>query len=311
MTENHNVDTIHLVLRSFAVAAVGLALTGCSARQSESIEFSRPYLIENGSLENLLRVSKMIYSGGQPQGAESFEALTRLGVKTVVSVDGAAPDVETAFAHGLRYVHIPMGYDGVEDDAGRSLARLVREAEGPFYVHCHHGLHRAPVAAAIASIAAGTASSVEARDILLVAGTSVDYGGLWRAVEVYRSPASDAELPELVEVAQVNSFAAAMAAVDRAYDNLKLCRDAGWTAPDDHPDLVPSQEALMLREGLRESVRTLDGDGDSELRKWLTEAEATARALETSLQRSSFDASTTKFEAVVESCTRCHAKYRD
>ena len=97
----------------------------------------------------------------------------------------------------------------------------------------------------------------EALSILVRAGTSKDYTGLWRDVEAYTPPPADAELPELVEVAEVGSFTAAMAQVDRAFDNLKLCRDAKWTVPPDHPDLVPAQEALLLQEGLHEAGRNL------------------------------------------------------
>src|SRR5262245_48501413 len=61
-------------------------------------------------LENLICVSERIYSGGQPQGEQAFQSLARLGVKTVVSVDGARPDVDAAHRNGLRYVHVPIGY---------------------------------------------------------------------------------------------------------------------------------------------------------------------------------------------------------
>ena len=85
------------------------------------------------ALQNLLQVSRRIFSGGEPNGDEAFASLARLGVRTVVSVDGVKPDVEATRKHGLRYVHIPIGYDGVEKKAGLSLARLVRDADGPFF----------------------------------------------------------------------------------------------------------------------------------------------------------------------------------
>jgi hypothetical protein len=39
-------------------------------------------------------------------------------VKTIVSVDGGKPDVETARKHGIRYVHLPIGYDATDCTAG-------------------------------------------------------------------------------------------------------------------------------------------------------------------------------------------------
>jgi len=133
-------------------------------------------------LHNLLRVSNRIYSGGEPEGEKAFTELTQLGIRTVVSVDGARPDVQSAERHGLRYVHIPIGYDGISLEAGQMLQRLVQDAEGPFYIHCHHGVHRGPAAAAIACVAEGIVSGPESEAILEKAGTSRSYAGLWRDV---------------------------------------------------------------------------------------------------------------------------------
>ena len=71
-------------------------------------------------------------------------------MQTVISVDGAKPDLEAARKHGLRYVHLPHGYDGVPAPRGDELAIALRTLEGPIYVHCHHGKHRSPAAAGVA-----------------------------------------------------------------------------------------------------------------------------------------------------------------
>ena len=142
---------------------------------------------DHAGLRNVMRVSDRIYSGSEPHGEDGFASLERMGIKTVVSVDGARPNVEEARKHGLRYVHIPIGYDGIPEQAGAALARLVKEVDGPVYVHCHHGRHRGP-AAAVACIASGATQGKEALGILEKAGTSKDYMGLWRDVEKYKPP---------------------------------------------------------------------------------------------------------------------------
>jgi protein tyrosine phosphatase (PTP) superfamily phosphohydrolase (DUF442 family) len=263
------------------------------------------------SLPNLLQITDNIYTGGEPSGDEAFARLFRLGVKTVVSVDSASPDVERARVHGLQYVHIPIGYDTIETKAGLSLARLVRDADGPFYVHCHHGRHRGPVAAVVAGIAAGTLDSKEALGILERAGTSKNYAGLWRAVENYRPPAAGARLPELVEIAEAGSLASAMAGIDRAYENLKLCRDAKWTTPVTHPDLKSRQQALLLKEAFREAGRNLAEKFDQEFRAQLAEAEAFAWKVENSLNAADTKTATQNFQALAQSCARCHEQHRD
>ncbi|HEX2477338.1 MAG TPA: hypothetical protein VHK01_21460 [Lacipirellulaceae bacterium] len=266
---------------------------------------------EPAGLHSVMKVTSRLYSGSEPHGEEGIASLQKLGVKTIVSVDGAKPQVELARKYGLRYVHIPIGYDGVPEEAGQMLARLVREAEEPFYVHCHHGKHRGPAAATVACIAAGDMNNKQAREILVRAGTSKDYVGLWRDVDAYTPPPADAELPELVEVAEVESFTAAMAQVDRAFDNLKLCGDAKWTVPADHPDIVPVQEALLLQEGLHEAGRTAGEDYDERLKKWLTEAEALAVELRSALQSEDVNLANERALLIEQSCKQCHTRYRD
>jgi protein tyrosine phosphatase (PTP) superfamily phosphohydrolase (DUF442 family) len=262
-------------------------------------------------LENLMQLTERIYSGGEPHGEAAFAEMKRLGIKTVVSVDGAKPQLELAKKYGLKYVHIPIGYDGVPKQAGDSLARLVRDAEGPFFIHCHHGKHRGPAAAAVACIAAGAADGKQALTILERAGTGKNYQGLWRDVEKFHPPAKDAKLPELVESAKVSSMAAAMAQIDRAKDNLQLCKDAKWSVPPDHPDIAPMQEALILREALRETARHLAGDYDDEFKARLDEAELMAGGLESALRDHQHAAADQQFDKLQKSCNDCHAKYRD
>jgi protein tyrosine phosphatase (PTP) superfamily phosphohydrolase (DUF442 family) len=262
----------------------------------------------------LHHVSDRIYSGSEPEGEIGFSSLQELGVKTIVSVDGAKPRVELARRHGLKYVHIPIGYDGISREAGAALTRVVRDAEQPIYIHCHHGKHRGPAAAAVACIAAGKVDSKLALEILVRAGTSKDYSGLWRDVEAYQPPAPGEKLPELVEVAQVDSLTAAMSQVDRAFDNLKLCRDAKWADPPDHPDLVPVQEAIQLQEGFHEAGRTLDSDRPElgrEFKSWLADAEMLATQMKASLDARNSAAAGVQLTRLEQGCKHCHNKYRD
>ncbi len=261
--------------------------------------------------ENFMKVGARIYSGGEPHSESAFEFLAGQGIRTVVSVDGAKPDVEAAKKHGLRYIHIPIGYDGVPEEAERAIARVMRDVEGPVFFHCHHGTHRGPAAAAIACVAAGETRGADALQILERAGTGKDYAGLWRSVETFTPPAAGAELPELVEVAEVSSFAAAMAMLDRANDNLKLCRDAGWKTPADHPDLVVEREAKLLFEGVRESARNAPAEAEAQLTGWFAEAKTLATQFEAAVRAGDFETAGARFTGLAESCKKCHVAYRN
>jgi protein tyrosine phosphatase (PTP) superfamily phosphohydrolase (DUF442 family) len=259
-----------------------------------------------------MQVTERIYSGGEPHGDEAFRELAKLGVKTVVSVDGALPQVDLAQKHGLRYVHIPIGYDGIPKEAGLALARLVRDAAGPYYIHCHHGKHRGPAAAAVACVASGVAEGEAALAVLKKAGTSENYAGLWRDVEAYRAPPPTAKLPELVAIASVDSLVAAMAQIDRASDNLKLCQAVDWGVPPEHPDIVANQETLLLKEGFQETVRQLSpNDHDEQFVAWMHEAHRAASDLEAALKANDVSTAKVKFAQIQEHCVRCHKSYRD
>src|SRR5438046_447036 len=56
--------------------------------------------VEAAGLHNVFRISEKLYSGSSPEGEEGFQYLQKLGVKTIISVDGAKPEVETARKYG-------------------------------------------------------------------------------------------------------------------------------------------------------------------------------------------------------------------
>src|SRR5690606_18255679 len=100
-----------VLLVAFATQVAGEEnLTSAKAPKSETVA-SKP------AIENIHPLTPQLISGGQPKGDAAFSQLAEMGVKTIVSVDGAKPDLELAKKHGLRYVHIPIGYDGVGAEA--------------------------------------------------------------------------------------------------------------------------------------------------------------------------------------------------
>jgi len=280
-----------------------------SADEQTPDDISRPN--KSTAPEVVQRLSGRILSGSEPYTEANFAYLRQLGVKTIISVDGAQPRAKVASQHGLRYVHIPIGYDGVSEHAQKSLTRAVRDTHGLIYVHCHHGKHRGPAAAAIACRIEGTADSARAIQILSDSGTSKGYAGLWHDVENFKVPAAEAILPDLVEVAKVESMAAAMANLSRAFDNLKLCRTAEWKTPTEHPNLVAKQEALLVQEGLHESLRTLSAEYDDRFRDWLKQSDQLATELYSTLKSDTAKDAESKFKQLEQSCKRCHKTYRD
>src|SRR6185436_18479563 len=93
---------------------VALLVTSVCAAEENSSRFILPptiKAIEAEGLHNLFALGTNVFSGSAPEGESAFTALAKLGVKTIITVDGAKPEVEMARKHGFRYVHLPHGYD--------------------------------------------------------------------------------------------------------------------------------------------------------------------------------------------------------
>jgi protein tyrosine phosphatase (PTP) superfamily phosphohydrolase (DUF442 family) len=266
-------------------------------------------------IHNAFRVTDRIYSGSQPEGDAAFAALAKLGVKTLVSVDGGKPDVEGARKHGLRYIHLPVGYDGVPTNRVVELAKLTAEVSGPFFVHCHHGLHRGPAAVAI-MCEAGEKWSPEMADAWLrQAGTSADYSGLYRSAREFQPPTSSqlAAVKELPEITKPSSLVEAMVEIDAHFDWLKKSQKAVWKTPPGAADISPAHEATMLWEQFKEIIRTDDTRKRPEdYRTKLADAERAAENLRVLLAKSADNlALDIAFKRTTESCATCHKTYRN
>src|SRR5262249_27875258 len=120
-------------------------------------------------------------SGSVPEGDAGFDTLAAMGVKTIISVDGAEPEVDKARARGIRYIHLPIGYNGFDEQRRLHLSRATRDAmaDGPVYIHCHHGKHRSAGAAATIAESLGWLTPQEGVARMKVSGTSPDYKGLY------------------------------------------------------------------------------------------------------------------------------------
>ncbi|MCU0725317.1 MAG: hypothetical protein MUE73_05950 [Planctomycetes bacterium] len=257
-------------------------------------------------------LSSRVARGAQPEGEASFAFLAAQGIRTLISVDGARPDVEAAARHGLRYVHIPFGYDQVPAEERRHIAKTVRELEGPFFIHCHHGRHRGPAAAAIAEQVLGGMTCEEAKEELVRAGTDPRYEGLYRSVTEFRAPGEEetrADPFDFPAVAPVPALAEAMVALDRRMDGLKAARAAGWKPPPDHPDIAPAHEALQAEELLAEMARLPEA---AEFPALLGESLLAARALRAALDAPIGPAEAeTAYRRLTQSCSACHSEHRD
>jgi protein tyrosine phosphatase (PTP) superfamily phosphohydrolase (DUF442 family)/cytochrome c556 len=278
--------------------------------------------LKSENLPNPIRVCDKVISGGLPEGDAAFAELKELGVKTVISVDGAKPDVETAKKHGLKYIHLPHGYDGVPENRVKELAKAVHDLDGPIYIHCHHGKHRSPAATSVACVTAGLVPSDQAVEILKLAGTGTNYKGLFRSAENAK-PMSEEELDaievEFVETAAIPPIADAMVRLEHTFDIVKKLAENKWKPFAQSPDVDAAHEVLLLQEHYTEMMK-LDEikkhSGDAiEL---LQDSERAALALQGGVMKlqQGDDAETVQqlakaVQRIEANCKKCHEQYRN
>jgi hypothetical protein len=222
------------------------------------------------------------------------------------------PDVEGAKKHGLRYVHLPHGYDRIPLERGQELAKAVRDLPGPVYIHCHHGKHRSPSAAAVACVEAGLLAPEAAEGVLKTAGTNPNFRGLYESVRNAR-PVSAVELDRLKvefrETSPVPPLAEAMVELEHALDRVKSESEKKWQRKEDS-----RSAALLLLEHYKEMQRLDDvKQRPAKFRELLTDSEEAAMQLQTVLAGDSIETSKAEaaLKAINKGCADCHTGFRD
>jgi protein tyrosine phosphatase (PTP) superfamily phosphohydrolase (DUF442 family) len=292
--------------------AVGLkGLTGPSMSEAKARNFE--------GLHNVVAFYKNYWSGSSPEGDAGFDELKAMGVKTIISVDGAAPNVEAAKARGIRYIHLPIGYNGFDENRKMQLIRASRDAmkEGPVYVHCHHGKHRSAGAAGTVAVSLGWGTGEEMVERMKVSGTAPDYKGLYACTmnaAVVDEAAIDAVPANFPEVSKPEGFVKAMVEIDEVFEYLKAIEKAGWITPKDHPDLVPVAEAGRLADLFRVLLETRRVQREpDDFREMMTLNGRQSQTLEDLLLAEPIDAKqlSAEFKAIEATCKACHVTYRD
>lgn len=267
-------------------------------------------------LHNVVAYAPNLYSGSVPEGDAGFDTLQGMGIRTIISVDGALPELDEAKARGLRYVHLPIGYDGMDEKRTLEIAKTIQELPGPVYVHCHHGKHRSAGATGAAAVTLGLMTNEQANARMKVSGTAPNYTGLYECAKV-ASAANASKLAAMPayfpEQSKPSTFVKTMVEVDEYNDQLKAIEKAGWSAPKDHPDLVPAAVAGTLADHFRTAAESTKATTKpAEFADWLrTDAKLITtieEGLKSGMPAADLSAHMKKLQ---QSCKDCHAKYRD
>jgi len=260
--------------------------------------------------ENFCEFVPGLYSGGEPTLTQ-FEELKRIGVTTVISVDGAAPKVAPVEELGMSYIHLPIGYDTVPNKVVASMMQLNSKNE-IIYIHCHHGKHRGPAVAAIYTQLIDLATLEEVLEKMQTIGTSELYQGLWEAVrkldpkEVEATPKM-----ELVSSQAVDDLTSSMSKIDRLYDNVKDHLDLSSSAKFNQDEL--EHQSILLLEALKESARldTHQWNTDKKYTQYAIDSNTFADQLVGEITTKRFDTASITLKNLKQSCTSCHQDFRN
>lgn len=293
-----------------------------SVRASEPAANQKPAPIFLPTVENAFRMTERLYSSGSPETEAAFEAMKKLGIKTIISVDGTQPKAELARTFGFRYIHLPIGYDGTTASNALRLVKAAAISDGPVLIHCHHGKHRGPAAAALIARGLEGWDAEQSVAWLRQAGTSADYAGLFKQVETFEPPTA-AELlnvsTNFPERARVSAVVDSMVHIDAAWEHLESVRKTDFRAPPDHPDLDGAKEAIILAEHYREMLRMDSAKSrGKEFIQLLETAERDAWELHAFLKKTKlpFSAESRRTAEMLwtrqgRNCASCHRQFRN
>ncbi len=273
---------------------------------------------DTAGLESVLVLGRGVLSGSEPEGDAGFDTLASLGVRSVVSVDAARPDLEAAAARGMRYTHIPVRYEGFTGEQRLALAKALRELPRPLYIHCTSGKHRGPAAAVLGLICVGELEAAEGVELLRTAGTSEHYAELYDDISTaVRIPGINIDTlgpDELPEFAEVSGLGPTMVEINDAFADIRAAADSGWRTPVDHPDLELKRIAPRLPALFRSLADDLDRPAnahvDAGYRAMMREAAETASAFEAAIASENWALVDELRSSVAQSCVRCHEAYR-
>ena len=102
---------------------------------------------EDANTPRFYRVDDKLYRGAQPLLPDGIRALQQRGIKTIINLRGRDEhtDAEEKLARelGMKYYSHPLpGLSAPKDADVQAILDEIRRADGPVFVHCHHGEDR-------------------------------------------------------------------------------------------------------------------------------------------------------------------------
>jgi protein tyrosine phosphatase (PTP) superfamily phosphohydrolase (DUF442 family) len=130
----------------FGAALAAAVLVAILSRQVHeptfAAETSPEALLAARLIDKFQKVDATLYRGAQPD-ARGFKELEKMGVRTVINLRKRHSDGKMLRGTSLRCKNIGMNVWHEEDEDVIAFLKTVRDrSNGPFFVHCEHGVDR-------------------------------------------------------------------------------------------------------------------------------------------------------------------------
>jgi len=90
-----------------------------------------------------IKYDDRLYRGGQLTSQAGLDALKKWGVATIVTITPTEDERKYVKEAGIKLVELPFEKTKLTDKDLTEFLAAVKASEGPVYVHCHGGTHRA------------------------------------------------------------------------------------------------------------------------------------------------------------------------
>ncbi len=189
-------------------------------------------------------------------------------------------------------------------------------------MHCFHGKHRGPAAAAVGRLVLDGAPRDQAiAEMRQWMGTSPSYEGLYRCIAEGAMPTAEQTMAfpwDFTAQVEFEGMRGAMVFAARAHDNLKALQSGGWEVDPTHPDLVPEREAHRLMQIFERSLESdeVQAEGPA-FRSMYAALVDDARSLEAALtafrsgEADQLEPAAALMARIGQTCKACHREHRN
>lgn len=132
-----------MIWKSVVPAALAASFSlACAETMMEA-----PVPVEVKDVKNCYRLSPELYRSGQP-GSRGFQALEKLGLKSVLNLREYHSDADEAEHTGLHLYHMKLAAGKVTREELMDCLLVISSAPKPMLVHCWHGSDRTGIVCA-------------------------------------------------------------------------------------------------------------------------------------------------------------------